>query len=394
MTGPRSGRISELDGLRFVAATAVFAYHGLIPVPWAREHFGRWLVQLNLGVRAFYVLSGFLISLPFARAALRGSAPPRLGAYVVRRMARVFPAYWLALGVVLVLEDRSFRGVRDAVGQVTLTFLWIPQRGQVFTIVGVAGTVVVEVSFYALVPVLFGALRLLGRVVPSISRLGVHLGAMAVLVGLGAASTWRSAYGSPGLGVSELGTALPALTAGMVLALLSAARAERRRLDAALRRLVRHPGLWWAGALAAFLVLSSRPLRFLSPTPSQVVWQLTWELVVAVLLVTPVVLGGARVGASVVGRVLRCGPVAWIGLVSYGLYLWQGYLIHRIGGARLAERESFGTSRALLLVAAAYVAALAISGLSWYLLERPLQRAAARLIGRAGPRAALSASRR
>src|SRR3954469_36112 len=110
-------RVEVLDGMRGIAATAVFAYHGLIGVPWVADHLGRWIVQLNLGVRVFFVLSGFLIAGPFARAALGLRAHPAVGAYAVRRAVRIFPAYWLALFVVVAFTHAAFRGPRDAIGQ-------------------------------------------------------------------------------------------------------------------------------------------------------------------------------------------------------------------------------------------------------------------------------------
>ena len=52
-----------------------------------------------LGVDLFFVLSGFLLALPFLVAA-RGERPvPRLGTYFVRRARRVLPALWVQIAV-------------------------------------------------------------------------------------------------------------------------------------------------------------------------------------------------------------------------------------------------------------------------------------------------------
>ena len=78
-----SGRyIPEVDGLRFVAIVGVFFYHlrGYInaksKTAWAGPVEEDWLGQLthfgNIGVPLFFVLSGFILGLPFASHHLKG----------------------------------------------------------------------------------------------------------------------------------------------------------------------------------------------------------------------------------------------------------------------------------------------------------------------------------
>ena len=376
-------RIEVLDGVRGLAATSVFVYHGFIGVPWVADHLGRWVVQLNLGVRVFFVLSGFLIAGPFARAALGLRAAPAVGAYAVRRTVRIFPAYWLALFVVVAFGEAAFRDLHDALGQITLTFLWWPPPGQVFSAISVSGTVVIELAFYLFVPLWFGGLRLVQRVWPAAGSLPFHLAGCALLIALGGLAIWRAAYGDPGPFVVHFGTALPALAAGMALALLSAGARSHPALAGRLSVLAAHPLVWWAAALVAFLVLAARDFSFLQPTSDQQVWQWTWEAVVAVLVVAPVVLPGAA-GRGGVTAFLGWRPVAWVGLVSYGLYLWHGWTLSFIDPDQLHRPGASGTLRAGAVVTLAYLGALALAALSWYLLERPLQRTVARLVGGRG----------
>jgi peptidoglycan/LPS O-acetylase OafA/YrhL len=130
-------------------------------------------------------------------------------------------------------------------------------------------------------------------------------------------------------------------------------------------------------------VLAARDFSFLRPTADQQAWQWTWEVVVAVLVVAPLVLPRAAGRAGAAGF-LRWRPVAWVGLVSYGLYLWHGWTLSFIDPEQLHRPGAGGTLRAVTLVTLAYLGALAIAALSWYLLERPLQRVAARLVGGRG----------
>jgi len=95
-------RIAGLDGLRAIAVLAVI-----------QQHFGSGVYLRILGagsfaVRLFFVLSGFLIT----RILLAAREAPDLltawRAFVVRRTLRIFPAYYLILGI-MVLCTPSLR---------------------------------------------------------------------------------------------------------------------------------------------------------------------------------------------------------------------------------------------------------------------------------------------
>ena len=83
------GYLPALDGVRALAVAAVLAFHG--GMPWARGGF--------LGVDAFFVLSGFLItSLLVAEWERTGRVA--LGAFWLRRARRLLPALLLVIVVV------------------------------------------------------------------------------------------------------------------------------------------------------------------------------------------------------------------------------------------------------------------------------------------------------
>jgi peptidoglycan/LPS O-acetylase OafA/YrhL len=205
-----------------------------------------------------------------------------------------------------------------------------------------------------------------------------------VLVVLGGLAIWRAAFGDPGPFVEHFGTALPALAAGMALAVLAAGARARPELAARLATVSARPLLWWGAAAAAYLVLSSRDFTLLQPTASEQAWQWTWESIVAFLVVAPLVLARRAGPAEGVTRFLSWRPVAWVGLVSYGLYLWHGWCLSFIERDQLHHAGLAGTLRAGGLVGLAYLGALGMAALSWYLLERPLLRAVARLVGGQG----------
>ncbi|MGA1701940.1 MAG: acyltransferase family protein, partial [Candidatus Nanopelagicales bacterium] len=93
-----------LDGYRAIAAFMVLTTHvafntGEILTPVLGPLLGR----MDFGVTLFFLLSGFLLYRPWARAAMEAGTGPRLGGYALRRAARIFPAYWAMVVFTLLL---------------------------------------------------------------------------------------------------------------------------------------------------------------------------------------------------------------------------------------------------------------------------------------------------
>jgi len=111
--------IRELDGLRFLAIAAVLTAH-----TWG--NWGNYTVmkydlaspttveQLHLdltlngilGVQLFFIISGFILSLPWARHFLKGGTAIPLRKYYVRRLTRLEPPYIIAMVVYFILLCR------------------------------------------------------------------------------------------------------------------------------------------------------------------------------------------------------------------------------------------------------------------------------------------------
>src|SRR5262249_49891963 len=100
--------IPEVDGIRFLAILSVILFHTTAMAYVARGTYGpKWseghgfLLHLLgcgwFGVEIFFVLSGFIVALPFARCAAKGARQPNLTKYFLRRVTRIEPPYVVAL---------------------------------------------------------------------------------------------------------------------------------------------------------------------------------------------------------------------------------------------------------------------------------------------------------
>ena len=158
-------RYAALDGLRGIAALAVFAIHVWIyqlpnTVELRRDSWEKTLLfEGRVAFVMFFVLSGYLLYRAFARAALRQGEPVNVRSYLVRRAARIVPAYYVAiLGTVALVSlagDVPGRRLVDA-AQLPLFFVF----GQNYSpdtllkLNAATWTLAVEVAFYLMLPVI------------------------------------------------------------------------------------------------------------------------------------------------------------------------------------------------------------------------------------------------
>jgi peptidoglycan/LPS O-acetylase OafA/YrhL len=158
-----SGRfVPEIDGLRFAAITSVVVYHlhGFVlaagALPAAQDSFRTIAGHGYRGVNLFYVISGFILGLPFAAHHLKGKPAVPLESYFLRRLTRLEPPYIVNLLIcfaLLVASGASAWALAPHLGASLLYVhsLWF---GHQSVINPVAWTLEIEVQFYCLVPVL------------------------------------------------------------------------------------------------------------------------------------------------------------------------------------------------------------------------------------------------
>lgn len=168
--------IAEIDGLRFLAIAPVVIFHvrnylEVHPVAaYAPPPEADWAARLALhghyGVQLFFIISGFVLALPFARAYAHGLPRVGLREYFVRRLTRLEPPYVVAmLGCFALLV--FVRGDRAADLLPHLAAGLVYQHGTIYGELNpvnlVAWSLEVEVQFYLLVPLLATVFAVRGR---------------------------------------------------------------------------------------------------------------------------------------------------------------------------------------------------------------------------------------
>jgi peptidoglycan/LPS O-acetylase OafA/YrhL len=172
--------LHEVDGLRFVAITAVVFHHlvsiylpasGRVPRIETRND---WMAATDIspvvaaaycgyfGVHLFFVISGFILALPFVRRASQGAPPPSWKSYYQRRLIRIEPPYLICLLGYLIVKVARHESFSELLPHFLASSTYLHgilyQRESILN--GVAWSLEVEVQFYLLVPLLMKGLRI------------------------------------------------------------------------------------------------------------------------------------------------------------------------------------------------------------------------------------------
>ncbi|MEU2134338.1 acyltransferase [Streptomyces sp. NPDC018352] len=366
-------RALPLDGLRAVAALLVIALHvgiytGQVASSWLgigeAGPLGPVISRFTVGVPIFFVLSGLLLYRPFADAARKGGPRPSTVRYLRHRAVRILPAYWL---VALVSLGWFGRDTLGALWPALRTFLLLHIYGSDPIPAGIPQTwsLATEVSFYAVLPLLAVALHPLLRRGRTVVVLGV-LGAVEAVTLLSVVLTHVPSAGPYPPAQLWLPEYAGYFAAGMALAVVASRTAEPPAF-------ARRPWLCWGVALLAYVLVSTpltgSTLRY--PTVGEALLEHALYLVVAVGLVAPLVLGPARPERATPAGLLSRPVPAWLGQISYGLFLWHMVVVE---GWLRTTGERAGSADFLVLFPVTVVLSVGCAALSHYLVERPLRR--------------------
>jgi peptidoglycan/LPS O-acetylase OafA/YrhL len=349
-----------LDGVRALAVAAVVVYHA---------HPG-WLPGGFMGVDVFFVLSGFLITSLLLREQ-RGTGRIGLRAFWLRRARRLLPALYVLLAVALTYELAvHLAGAAQlrwdalaALGYATNWFL-IGHQQSYFAAFSAPDalqhlwSLAVEEQFYLVWPLLCVAGLLRRR------------GVLVVIAAAAAGSTLLCAFlysplGDPSRVYYGTDTHSAGLLIGAALALLHANAWPRVKRN---HRTSRRAVLMGSALGSAGLGLLLCGFALLGETQALVyrgglsVMALGAALLIGVLL---------HPAGGVVARVFAWRPLRWVGVRSYGIYLWHWPVL--VGTSPHGDPGSAPLTLTLVQVAAA----VGLAALSYRFVETPVRSGAA-----------------
>jgi peptidoglycan/LPS O-acetylase OafA/YrhL len=376
-----SSQIDALDGLRALAALMVLTTHvafqtGLVTAPFM----GPITSRLDLGVCVFFLLSGFLLYRPWAKAAMVGGSGPRTRQYARKRFARVYPAYLVLVVVVLGWAGDTAPAPLDQwVAYLTMTQIYSDELG--VRELTQTWSLATEVAFYALLPVLgyLAGRRRLGDPDASVRwQVGILAAMWSVSLVFHLVRAWTTVLDG-WLSYLWLPAFLDWFAAGMLLAVAHArlsvpASGPPARWIGWLRDGARDTTTALVVAVLCFAIVAT-PLGgsfYFGATgpdtggPWADLVKHALYAACAFFLLLPLVLGPAEHWYP---RAMSSPIMRHLGTVSYGIFLW-----HLVVLSTLADLFDLALFQGgfLLLWPTTVLATYAVAAISWFLLERPI----------------------
>ena len=371
------GRIAPVEGLRGVAVLWVIVFHCFVlrpGDPWMRALAASPLAPIAgngyLGVDLFFLISGFLLAMPWFLHAQGRRPPPSMGRFYARRFWRIAPAYYVQLVLLFVVVLPMLRGagywrydlwvyVYNFFAHALFLHNATPLSSGSMAVNGALWTLSVEAQFYVLLPL---AMPLI-----------VRWPRAALLASLAIAAWWRAA--------SQTG-----------LDLLVQAEVAMGHIwswkEATVRYLLLHqlPGYLAHFALGillgrAWLAVRDRP-RAAWPYDLSCAAALAllygtltvdgsllgaWNWVLPVIALGVLLNWSASRPGSLAASILGRGPLAFAGRVSYSAYLYHLPLL-------ILANEFLEGAPAWAVIPFYLAATLAISWVSWRYVEQPFLR--------------------
>lgn len=381
------------DGLRAIAAISVLVLH----TAWSsgftlRSSLGLYTSRLEIGVSVFFLISGFLLYRPFAVSHLLGTSAPDTRKFWVRRLLRIVPAYWLALTVL----TYGFHEVTMGPGWqgIATHYLFLQIYFPTQSVYGIpqAWSLCTEMSFYFFLP-FYAAVVARGRRSEG-GQLRRELVGIVVLIVISFVFRYWSLHipltkvqnghivpvckphclTSPPLSTlmaSWLPAYLDLFALGILLAVASAWFSEHRSEPSWLGHRAM-PLVSWASAVFLFWavshVVNDRSIIYIVSAHVNLERQELYGLF-ALAMLLPAVFGPPDQG--LIRRLLTSWPLASLGVISYGIYLWHLNLINPMLSWVGWQP---GATPFWLLALSVFGISTAFASVSYFGLERPILR--------------------
>lgn len=379
------GHLLVLDGVRAIACLSVLMhhmlYHVIIPSGIWRPT-GKIQVALAVffnfggsGVILFFLLSSFLLFLPFAKALLFDGDWPSLSRFYIRRCLRIMPGYYAAIILMVLFFHPELLHAANRIDLLEF-FTFSMHAGLSDKLNSPFWTMLVEFQFYVFLPLIAWIFSLIARRGTLRWRMVKLAGCLLLLLGWGLLSRWwglstnLSATHFPQNILAALhpyyygadGKYYECFAVGMLLALLYVYTQNAPRGEHWHARLQRwSPWMFSVGLLilgilsfCAFFTSIEYPPTFtlldpyrkmLLPLYNQ--WQPFGYSICYGLCMCALVYNLGHLRRPFEWIVLR-----WVGLFSYSLYMWHYPLLLLFASSILSNLHGFGKSVELLALLA------------------------------------------
>ena len=382
----RATHLAGIDGLRaFAALSVLFTHTASFSVSSGSINGNLYKLTTfgDQGLTLFFCLSGFLLFLPFVSALLADRPMPSIRRYLANRGLRIFPAYIVIFLLVLAAGALSIHGntahyVRADVGRISEPSLFVPNIFLVQSLVPHAvGTGIIpawsltaELTFYALLPLVGYLAWYLAKRVKKVVALAA--GPILFLV-VGLVTTYfvdhNRPHGSGAIFRYDWGTTWSAVLERSFLANADLfAWGMFAALAIGLLRQHDKMPLLARGTKALSLVVIVAVA--LAARHNDRGYAISVVGICAAVLIFLTVLpshDGDRVNG--LARVLEWGPIRYVGLISYSVYLWHLPVILFLKEHGVLLKSGNAAFVGNLVIVGAVV--LVLASITYSLVEKP-----------------------
>ena len=355
--------IAPLDGVRAIACLSVVAYHLTLITThdlrlWYPDRLPRLVTSImftgDTGVNLFFILSGFLLFMPYVKALLFDHAWPSMRTFYIRRVLRILPVYYVSLFLMILIYRPDFLLPKRMGDLFMFLILFMDSSPTAFKqINGPFWTLAVEWQFYLILPLIALGIAFIVRRGSLRRRFFALLCCLAALMVWGLLTRFLGVYltqnptntlniphkivnaglflfyGVPNAGLH--GKFIEDFAVGMLISTLYILASSGNSMTAFTNFLHRFSpalfaiGILWLVVMATWKYNQNNvhtwPLFDGLHDLYNIVGELSFGIgygfcVIAILF-----------GMSWLKRPFEWTPLRWIGLISYSLYMWHLLLL-------------------------------------------------------------------
>jgi peptidoglycan/LPS O-acetylase OafA/YrhL len=380
------GEIRAFTGLRGCAAVIVMCYHFTLNMPPDTVPLRQFFLNGYLWVDLFFILSGFVMAYSQSSAFVPGQFFRAHLAFLLSRIARIYPLYLLVLieSACLLAWRTSHLDIHDFSRTFLLNIVMVQAWGFARSMEGAAWSISTEWGAYLLFPFLFALTVLASRRLAAVTAIVAMVTISYLAMSPGPFTLPEESRGGP-LDLYSSATAAPLFRClaefalGLLafrLARVAASRAEASHAEAshasASHASANH-GRAWTGLIASGVM-------------AVILLAMCWPgldaFIVALFAILLIVLAHQT---GFLARVLGTGVPYALGQWSYSIYLLHDKFSHPAGllRASLAGHVPFASVIAMVLTICAVIAC---SALTFVCVERPMRRSLNKMIHRRAAR--------